>query len=82
MATVGREAMKADLALVVVEGRVKLMRPMDPAAIDDHDDLLPSCAEGRHHLMEILAQRLGIKVRHDFIEDFRGGHCQVVDPTA
>src|SRR6266478_6350555 len=64
--------MKAELALVVVEGRVKLMRPMDPAAIDDHDDLFPGFAEGRHHLVYILAQLLGIKVRHDFIEDFRG----------
>src|SRR5215475_7113543 len=45
---------------------------MDPAAIDDHDDLFAGFAEGGHHLMEILAQFLGIKVRDDFIEDFRG----------
>ena len=58
--------------MVVVEGRVELMRPMDPAAIDDHHDLFPGLAEGRHHLMNILAQLLGIKVRHNFIEDFGG----------
>src|SRR6266700_61628 len=64
--------MEAKLAMVVVECRVELMRPMDAAAIDDHHDLFASFAEGRHDLMDILAQLLGIKVRHDFIEDFGG----------
>ena len=64
--------MEAQLAVVVVEGRVELVRPMDPAPIDDHHDFFPGFAEGRHHLMEILAQLLGIKVRHDLIEDARG----------
>ena len=64
--------MEAKLAVVVVEGRVELVRPMDPAAIDDHHDLFAGFAEGRHHLMDILAQLLGIKVGHDFIEDFGG----------
>src|SRR5262245_12263092 len=45
---------------------------MDAAAIDDHHDLLPSFAERRHDLMNILAQLLGIKVGHDFIKDFGG----------
>ena len=58
--------------MVVVEGRVELVRPMDAAAIDDHHDLFAGLAEGRHHLMEILAQLLGIKMRDDFIEDFGG----------
>jgi hypothetical protein len=70
--TMGREEMEAKLAVVVVEGRVELVRPMDPAAIDDHHDLFASFAEGRHDLMDILAQLLGIKVRHDFREDFGG----------
>ena len=61
--------MEAKLAVVVLKGRVELVRPMDPAAIDDHHDLFVRFAEGRHHLMEILAQFLGIKVRHDFIAD-------------
>jgi hypothetical protein len=47
------------------------MRPVDPTAIDDHDDLFAGFSEGRHHLMEILAQLLGIKVGHDCIEDAR-----------
>jgi hypothetical protein len=64
--------MQAQLVVVVVESRVELVRPMDPAAIDDHHDVFAGFAEGRHDLMEILAQLLGIKVRHDFIEDFGG----------
>src|SRR5712691_9393576 len=64
--------MEAQRVVVVVEGRVELVRPLDPAPIDDHHDLLPSFAEGRHHVMEILAQLLGIKVGHDFREDFGG----------
>jgi hypothetical protein len=47
--------MKAQLAVVMVEGRVELVRPMDAAAIHDHHDVLASFAEGGHHLMEILA---------------------------
>src|ERR671934_531273 len=64
--------MEAQRAVVAVECRVELVRSMDPAAIDHHHDLFVCFAEGRHHLMEILAQLLGIKVRHDFIEDFGG----------
>jgi hypothetical protein len=64
--------METQLALIVVEGRLKLMRSMDPAVIDDHHDVLAGFAEGRHHLMEILAQLLGIKMGDDFIEDFGG----------
>jgi hypothetical protein len=72
MATMGREAMEAKRALLVVEGRVQLMRSMDPAPIDDHHDLLLGFAEGRHHLMHIWAQLLGIKVGDDCREDFGG----------
>ena len=59
--------MEAQRAMVVVECRVELVRPMDAAAIDDHHDLFPSFAESCHHLMEILAQFLGIKMGDDFI---------------
>ena len=64
--------MEAKLALIVVEGCVKLMCPMDPAAIHDHHDFFADFAERRHDLMHILAELLGIKVRHDFVEDFGG----------
>jgi hypothetical protein len=70
MATMGRQEMEAQLALIVVEGGVQLMRPMDPAPVDNHDDVFAGFAEDRHHLMEIVAQLLGIKMGDDFIEDF------------
>ena len=65
--------------MVVVESRVELVRPMDPAAVDDHHHLFAGFAKDAHDLMEILAQLLGIKVRHDFIEDFRGAILDSAD---
>jgi hypothetical protein len=62
--------MEAKLIVVVVESGVELVRSVDPATIDDHHDLFASFAEDRHHLVNILPQLLGIKVRHNFIEDF------------
>ena len=53
--TMGREEMEAKLALIVVEGCVKLLCPMDPAAIHDHHDFFADFAERRHDLMHILA---------------------------
>ena len=70
MSAVGWQDMAAQLLMLVVEGRVELMRPLAPAPIDDHHHLCTGCAEDRHHWMEILTQLLGIKGRHDFIEDF------------
>jgi hypothetical protein len=62
--------MEAQLVMVVLKGRVELVRSVDPAAIDDHHNLFAGGAEGSHHLVDILAQLLGIKVRDDFIKDF------------
>src|SRR5919197_4069701 len=64
--------MEAKLVVVVLKGRIELVGPMDPAAIDDHHDLFAGFPEGRHHLMDVLPQLLGIKVGHNFIEDFGG----------
>jgi len=69
--TVGREEMEGKLAVIVIESRFELMRAIDPAAIDDHDDLFAGFAKDTHDLMEILAQFLGIKMRHNFREDPR-----------
>lgn len=55
--------MEAKLAVVVVEGCVELMRPMDPAPIDDHHDLFLGFLEGCHDLVNILAKLLSIKMR-------------------
>ena len=60
--------MEAKLPVPVCQSRRELMGPLDPAPIDDHADLFPNFAEGRHHVMEILAEVLGIKMGHDFIE--------------
>ena len=62
--------MEAKLLVVVVKRCIELVRPVDPATIDDHHDLFVRFAEDCHHLVNILSQLLGIKVRHDFIEDF------------
>jgi hypothetical protein len=70
--TMGREAMAAKRIVVVVESGVELVRPVDPAAIDDHHDLCAGCAEGRHDLVQILPQLLGIQGRHNFREDVGG----------
>src|SRR5262245_30214318 len=52
--------MEAQLALIGVESCVKLMRPVDAAPIDDHDDLCAGCAECGHPLVDILAGCIGI----------------------
>src|SRR2546425_12851617 len=64
--------MEATLPVPVCQSRRELMGPLDPAPIDDHADLFPNFAEGRHHVMAILAEVLGIKMGHDFREDFGG----------
>src|SRR6266704_3351365 len=63
--------MEAKLLVIVVKRRVKLMRPMDAAAINDHDDLFARFTKDTHDLMDVLAQLLGIKMGHDLIEDTR-----------
>ena len=70
--TRGRAAMEATRAMGVVEGRVELVRPMAPTALDDHHPLLRGWAEGRHPVVPLWAQRLRIKGRHDGREDLRG----------
>jgi hypothetical protein len=72
VAAMSWQEMQPKLAMVVVECCVELVRPMDPAPIDDHHDLFCDFAEGCHHLVDILAQLLGIKTGHDCIEDFGG----------
>ena len=64
--------MEAKLPMPVLQGRRQLMGPIDPATINDQHDLFRGFAKGRHPLMEILVQLLGITMRHDFREDFGG----------
>jgi hypothetical protein len=64
--------METKPVMIVVEGRIELMRSVAPAPVDYHHNLLLGFPEGGHHLVEILAQLLRIKVRNDFIEDLGG----------
>src|SRR5882724_4781545 len=73
--------MEAKLVMIVVEGRIELVRPVDPTAIDDHHHLFVGFPKGRHDLVQILSSLLGIKVGHDFIEDFRGAILDGADDT-
>ena len=81
MATMGREEMEAQRAVVVLQGRSELVGPMNPTAIDDHHDLCAELAERRHDLMDILTQLLGIKMGHDLIENFGGPILDRADDT-
>src|SRR5881392_1631024 len=64
--------MHLQLAVVMIEGRVKLMRPMDPATVHDLHDLFAGFPKDVHDLMKVLAKFLGIKMGNDLIEDPRG----------
>jgi hypothetical protein len=70
--TVGREQMQPKLFVPVCQRRRELFRPVDATAVGHHDDLFPGVAKEGHHLMDILAQPLCIKMGDDLIEDFRG----------
>ena len=72
----GREAMEAQCAGGVVEGRVELVSPVDPAAIDAHHHLCAGFATDIHDVMEIWPQLLGIQGGHEVIEDAR---CPIWD---
>jgi hypothetical protein len=56
----------------VCQCRRELVRPVDATAVGNHDDLFPGVAKEGHHLMEILAQPLRIKMGDDLVEDFGG----------
>jgi hypothetical protein len=76
--TVGWEQIQPKLFVPVCQRRRKSFRPVDATTVGDHDDLFPRVAKDGHHLMDILAQPLRIKMGHDLIEDFRGA---VLDGT-
>src|SRR6266702_185455 len=64
--------MQPKLFVPVCQRRRELFRPVDATAVGDHDDLFPGVAKEGHHLMDVLAQPLRIKMGDDLIEDFRG----------
>ena len=60
--TVGRQAMQPQLLVPVCQRRRELFRPVDATAVGDHDHLFASVAKKGHHLMDIVAQPLRIKM--------------------
>ena len=72
MPTVGRQEMPPTLLVPVCQRRRELFRPVDATTVGDHDHLLPSVAKEGHHLMDILAQPLRVKMRDNLIDDARG----------
>jgi len=58
--------------VVVLTGRVELVGPVDPAAIDHHDDRCAGFLDGRPPLMAVWTPLLGLTVGHDCIEDVGG----------
>src|ERR671923_2439872 len=81
VATMGGQKMEAKFAVVALQGRVELVRPMNPTAIDDHHDLLLGFAKGGHHVMDVLAQFLRIEMGHNFREDFGSAIVDGADNT-
>ena len=70
--TVGRQEMQPKLLVPVCQRRRELFRPVDATAVGDHNDLFAGMAKEGHHLMDIMAQPLRIKMGDDLVEDFGG----------
>jgi hypothetical protein len=45
------------------------VRPMDATAVGHHDHLFAGVAKEGHHLMDLLAKPLGLKMGNSLIED-------------
>jgi hypothetical protein len=72
VATMSRQEMQPKLLVPVCQRRRELFRPVEATAVGDHDHLFAGVAKEGHHLMDILAQPLRIKMRDDLVEDFGG----------
>jgi hypothetical protein len=72
MTSPDRQEIQAKLLVPVRQRGREFVGSVDATAVNDHDDFFPRRAKERHHLMDILAKSLGIKLGDDFIEDFRG----------
>ncbi len=72
VSTMRRQEMQPKLLVPVGERRRELMRPVDPTAVGHHNHLFASVAKEGHHLMDVLAKPLCLKMGDNLIEDFRG----------
>src|SRR5262245_18645651 len=66
------QEMQPKLLVPVGQRRREHVRPVDATAVGDHDHVFPRMAKKGHHLMDILAEPLRIKMRDDLIDDARG----------
>lgn len=67
-----RQEMQPKLLVPVAQRRRELVRPVDATAVGYHDHLFASVAKDGHHLMDVLAKPLRLKMGHDLVEDFGG----------
>ena len=72
MATMRRQEIQPKLLVPVCQRRRELVRPMDATAVGHHDHLFAGVTKEGHHLMDVLAKPLCIKMGHNLIEDFGG----------
>src|SRR6516162_377500 len=72
VATMRRQEIQPKLLVPVGERRRELVRPMDATAVGHHDHLFAGVAKEGHHLMDVLAKPLRIKMGDHLIEDFGG----------
>jgi hypothetical protein len=61
--------MQPKLLVPACQCRRELVRPVDATAIGHHDDLFLGVAKDGHHLMDVLAEPLRIKLGDDLIDD-------------
>jgi hypothetical protein len=78
---VGRQEMPPKLLVPVGQRRCELFRPVDATAVGDHDHLFAGVAQEGHHLMDILAQPLCIKMGDNLGEDFGGAILERANDT-
>ena len=70
VATMRRQEMQPKLLVPVGQRRRELVRPMDATAVGHHDHLFAGTAKEGHHLMDVLAKPLCLKMGDNLIEDF------------
>src|SRR5262249_864083 len=65
-----RQEIQPKLLVPVCQRRHELVRPVDATAVGHHDHLFAGVAKDSHHLMDVLAKSLRIKMGDHLIEDF------------
>ena len=79
--TMRRQEMQPKLLVPVGQRRRELLRPMDATAVGHHDHLFAGMAKEGHHLRDVLAQPLRIKMGDNLIEDFGSAILDCADNT-